>query len=334
MMSNKIKKIHDKFFKKILTDVEVAKSFFISFLDKEVLDLINIDSIQQKDVTFINDELSEAFADVVFRFELRDGSDAIYISILLEHKSNPEKYTPVQVLYYLAHTYYKQVITNRGKLEFILPLVYYHGTENWHYKPLPELFKNLPKNLLKYIPTHQTEFIDLYRVPDEELLMLSNLFLTSAMLALKYGKAPKKLFKKIDLIFGSINEASSKDNLLKSITIYFMQLIEEKDVIVEKAVKELPPKIKDFVMSTYDMILQKGMQKGKQEGIQEGAEKKAIIMIANLLETVQMPIEQVAEVAGVAPDLVNLVQEKMAAGKWKHPKTWTDEEWETYFDKA
>ena len=90
-------------------------------------------------------------------------------------------------------------------------------------------------------------------------------------------------------------------------------------------------------MSTYDMILQKGMQKeiqkGKQEGIQEGAEKKAIIMIANLLETVQMPIEKIAEVAGVSPDLVNHVQEKMTSGKWKHPKTWTDEDWEAYFDK-
>ena len=33
------------------------------------------------------------------------------------------------------------------------------------------------------------------------------------------------------------------------------------------------------------------------------------------------------------PDLVNLVQEKMAAGEWAHPKMWTDEEWEAYFDK-
>ena len=93
-------------------------------------------------------------------------------------------------------------------------------------------------------------------------------------------------------------------------------------------------------MSTYDMILQKGMQKGMQkgkqegfqEGIQKGAEKKAIIMVANLLETVQMPTEQIAEVAGVATDLVARVQEKMASGEWAHPKTWTDEAWDAYFE--
>ena len=269
-MPNKITKIHDKFLKKILTDIEIAKDFFISFLDEKVLDLIDINSIQQQDVTFINSELSEAFADVVFRFKLRDASGSIYISILLEHKSNPDKYAPVQVLYYLSHAYYKQVVVNEGELEFILPLLYYHGKENWHYKPLFELFKDVPEYLRKYIPTHQTEFIDLYRVPDAELITLSNLFLTSAMLTQKYSRDPKELFKKIGLIFGAINEASDKDDLVRSITVYFMQLIEEKDVNIEKAVEELPPNIKKFVMSTYDMILEKGMEKGMEKAIVEG----------------------------------------------------------------
>ena len=224
-MPKKINKIHDKFFKKILTDIDVAKDFFRSFLDKKVLDLINIDSIQHEDVTFINSELSEAFADVVFRFDLVSQlkGRSIYISILLEHKSNPDKYTSVQVLHYVSHTYYKQVVINDGELELILPLVYYHGKENWHYKPLSELFKGIPEYLRKYIPTHHTDFIDLYRVPDKELLILSNLFLTSALLTQKYSRDPKVLFKKIGLIFGSINEAMGKEDLIQSITVYFMQ---------------------------------------------------------------------------------------------------------------
>ncbi|HHB52146.1 MAG TPA: transposase, partial [Saprospiraceae bacterium] len=103
----------------------------------EVLALLDLETIQICDTSFINDDLRETFADVLFSFKLKGEDKELYISVLLEHKSVPDKNTPIQVLYYIAQAYYDQ-IQNGEKLQTVLPLVYYHGKKTWEYKPLDD----------------------------------------------------------------------------------------------------------------------------------------------------------------------------------------------------
>jgi len=253
------------------------------------LEQIDLDSIQLCDTTFINEELEEIFADTIFSFEYKDKrkrkrKEKMLIAILLEHKSRPYKYTPVQVAHYLTNIYINQ-IKNGQALQFVLPLVYYHGKEKWIYSPLSDLFEDIPEYFRKFIPTHHTEFIDLYRQTDEELLMLSNFLLSSALLTQKYSREPNALFEKINLIFGSINEVRDK-NLIQAIVVYYIHLIQEKDFDLTKNIKPLPPPVKNIIMSTYDMILEKGIEKGTEKiiisGYQNGASLEFLAKISGL----------------------------------------------------
>lgn len=118
----------------------------------------------------------------------------------------------------------------------------------------------------------------------------------------------------------------NKKDLVRTIVVYFMQQIKEKDVNVNRAIRERPTPVKEFIMSTYDMILQKGMQ--------EGVEKKAIITIANMLDALEIPTEQIARLTGVDIAMVELVQNKITSGEWATlPEHWTEEEWAAYFNK-
>ena len=171
--------------------------------------------------------------------------------------------------------------------------------------------------------------------------MLSNFLLTSALLTQKYSRDGKALLDKIELIFGSVNRGR-KENLIQAIVVYFMQLTEKQNVTLSDIVKPLPSPVKNIFMSIYDSILaegiekgiERGIEKGVEKGLEKGAEKKAIIMIANTLDMLEMSNSQIAHLAGVEVTLVKIVRDKMASGEWKtHPAEWDNEEWEAYFDK-
>ena len=259
-MAKKISKIHDKFFKKIMEDIEVAKDFLDSFLPDKIKTIIDLDTISPDKTSFINDELSESFADVIFSLNLRNKEEKVYISILLEHKSVVDKFTPVQVLYYLSQAYYTQ-IKNGEVMKIIIPLVFYHGEAEWKYVDLADLFLDIPQELKRYIPSHDTNFVDLYRIDDEELALMTNLFLSSALLTQKYSRDSDALLNKINLIFNSINKVKRK-NLIAAIIVYYIQLIEIKDIDLEEVINPLSSNIKNIFMSTYDMIIEKGIDKG------------------------------------------------------------------------
>jgi len=260
-----INNIHDKFFKNVLSDINIAKKFISSFLSPDVLQHINIETLQYAETDFLLQDLKEIFSDIVFTVNKKDDKE-IYISIILEHKSKPDDFTAVQLLLYIAYGYYKQYKNTRS-LQMILPIVFYHGKQKWIYKTIDDLLNDLPQELQEFIPAFKTVFIDLKNFSDEQLDSLGDALLTSILLLEKYAFKPDELAKKIKLIYEKLNSVSDR-NLLYPIIVYSMSLI--KIDIIKKIIKELPTPIKSNVMTAYDTLIQEGMEKGIQKGIQKG----------------------------------------------------------------
>jgi len=263
-----INNIHDKFFKNVLSDINIAKKFIASFLSPEVLQHINIETLQYAETDFLLQDLKEIFSDIVFTVNKKTDEE-IYISIILEHKSRPDDFTAVQLLLYIAYGYYKQY-KNTKSLQLILPIVFYHGKQKWIYKPIEDLLKDLPQELKRFIPTFKTVFIDLKNFSDEQLDSLGDALLTSILLLEKYAFKPDELAKKIKLIYEKLNSVGNR-NLLYPIIVYSMSLI--KIDTIKQIIQELPTPIKSNVMTAYDTLIQEGREKGIQEGIEKGLEK-------------------------------------------------------------
>ncbi len=91
MDNQNINNIHDKFFKSILSKTDVAKDFFKTFLPKDVLNVIDLNTLKFTKNSYIPSKLKETFADLVFECKLKNSEHSALISILLEHKSYPDK---------------------------------------------------------------------------------------------------------------------------------------------------------------------------------------------------------------------------------------------------
>ncbi len=264
----KIQNPHDKFFKSVLNDINIAKNFLSSFLPPDVLSHINIDTLQYVETDFLLPDLKEIFSDIVFTAN-KNGDKEIYISIILEHKSRPDDFTAVQLLLYIAYGYYKQY-KNTGSLQLILPVVFYHGKQKWIYRSIDDLLNEIPPALKRFTPAFKTVFIDLKTFSDEQLDSLGDALFTSILLLEKYAFRPKELGKKLRLIYEKLNSVSNR-NLLQPFIVYTLTLIEID--VIKQVIQDLPPPIKTNVMTAYDTLIQEGIQKGRKEGLEEGLEK-------------------------------------------------------------
>ncbi|MCB8942799.1 MAG: Rpn family recombination-promoting nuclease/putative transposase [Ardenticatenaceae bacterium] len=92
---------HDKFFKETFTRMEMARDFFANYLPEEITAVLNLDSLTLQSGSFVDPDLQEQFADLLYRVNLQDESE-VYLYLLLEHKSYPDPLTPFQLLRYLV----------------------------------------------------------------------------------------------------------------------------------------------------------------------------------------------------------------------------------------
>ena len=100
---------HDDFIRNILSNKEIAIEYFKSYLPDFVSERLDFSQLIQLPDTYLSDELKKTMSDIVYSCGLKGGKGSIKVSLLIEHKSHPDKYTPVKVGGYLFSAYQKQI---------------------------------------------------------------------------------------------------------------------------------------------------------------------------------------------------------------------------------
>ena len=86
---------HDRFFKEVLGNVANTQAFLETYLPPDVLQTIDVGTIQAEKDSFIEQDLKEFYADLLFRANIRNRE--AYVYILLEHKSYSDYNVGVQL---------------------------------------------------------------------------------------------------------------------------------------------------------------------------------------------------------------------------------------------
>ena len=136
-----IRNHHDAFFRQVFSQPEVAADFLANYLPAEVRNQLNLDHVELEQDSFIDDELREHFADLIFRVPLLDDSQGgvAFVYVLFEHKSYPEPLVAFQLLRYMVRMW-ERALREGNALPLIIPLVVYHGEQPWR---VPQTFGEL-----------------------------------------------------------------------------------------------------------------------------------------------------------------------------------------------
>jgi predicted transposase/invertase (TIGR01784 family) len=259
---------HDKFFKETFSRVEIAREFFQHHLPTAVVQTLALDTLTLQPSTFVDPELQEQFADLLYRVQLsQDPNDIAYIYLLLEHKSYNDPLTPFQVLRYMVRIWERD-LKEKARLHPIVPIVVYHGQEQWQAATeFGELFTG-DEALRRYWPHFSYELRDLSHLSDAEIV--GSLQLQIALLLLKYVLDPRleEHIRDIFMMFRELADAESAIEYLATVLYYIgnaaRHLTRPAMVTI---VQEILAEEENAVMQT---IAESWVEEGRQEGRLEG----------------------------------------------------------------
>jgi len=278
MAKSKINNPHDKFVKEMFADKQMALAFLETKLPDNILALVDLFTFTPINTSFINKNLNQYFADLIYKFKLKNADDELYISILIENKSVTDEYVLFQIIEYLGGAYRKQIQTKEFPIP-VLPFIYYHGNNDWHIREIKDFFLAYPKEILAYLPSFKYEFISLQSMSDEDIGKIDNKMLYAALMMQRHRNDSLVLESMLIHLFKSI-ENYTDWNFLHTIIVYSLNVTEISEEKIVEITETTDPNFKEIVMSTYDRILTKGIDLGIEKGIDLGIEKamkKAIL---------------------------------------------------------
>ncbi|WP_025321626.1 Rpn family recombination-promoting nuclease/putative transposase [Deferrisoma camini] len=291
---------HDRFFRDLFARPEAARDFVRHYLPTEVVECVDLNTLEPVPGSFVDPELREHLADAVFSVSLKDGSDA-YVYVLIEHKSHPDRFAAFQVLRYIVRLWERALReTGVNGLPAVIPVVLYHGRSEWRAPRDVGDLVEAPEGLAAYQPRLRYELCDLGRYGDEEIRGAA--ILQASLLVLKHIFR-EDLRQALPRALGLLRELVDTASGLEAVEVLLRYVTVATDTVgpadLERAVTEalgakgeeiMPTIAQKWIEQGMEKGLQRGLQQGLQQGLMEGQIKAAREDVIDALEARFEPV--------------------------------------------
>ena len=311
-MAEKIR--HDQLFKLVVGKKEAAKEVLQLTLPATIVQELDLESLELQNDKYVDENLKEFLADLVFSCRTKKKGKRVLISFILEHKSYVEPLPHVQLLQYLLNAYKRQLEQDkrRKKLTPVIPLVFYHGKQQWEVARFQDSFHLPNAEFGRYIPHFHYDLLDLSRLPDKKIQQLETQFLVGALMVMKHWYDQAYLLQQTEEIFIFVSgsrKSNQPNEIQKALFLYYFQCLKLSSKKFKAMLDNMSNEMQQEFKSTYDYFIEEGEAKGKAEGIAEGMEKretqKAVKVALSLFTDVpHLSNQQVASIAGLEESLV------------------------------
>ena len=270
---------------------QIALDYFRACLPANVLEKLDFSTLRQLPDTYVSKELQKSISDIVYTCKRAGGVGEVKISLLIEHKSYIDKYTPIQIGSYIFSGLLKQ-IADGEKPSLIIPILLYHGKARWEYKTLSSLFEGLEPEFSRFLPDYHFIFNNLGEIPDEQIQALHNKFLVASLLAMKYSVLKDQLSPLIPTILKLAGEM--EQNLQTSLIVYTFVNSELSEQQIIELMTSLPTQIKATVMSTLDVFVEKGRKEGIENAVRNLI-KQSLLTDEQIASALEVTVQYVAD---------------------------------------
>ncbi|MEA3496860.1 MAG: Rpn family recombination-promoting nuclease/putative transposase, partial [Bacteroidota bacterium] len=149
-MNNKKINTHDRFFKSLFSNKNGVREFVSKTISPSIVEKLDLNTLEIDNTEYLDNRLNSSFSDLVYNCKYGKSSN-VKISLLFEHKSQPEKFPHFQLLGYMLRIWELQIKQNK-ELTAVIPIIFYHGKKKWDNKGFEEYFGNIDNELQNFIP--------------------------------------------------------------------------------------------------------------------------------------------------------------------------------------
>ena len=279
-----LKQPHDKFFRSTFGQVKVASNFLSNYLPKDLVNIIDMSTLEPQKESFLDEGLREEFSDLLFKVNMNNKDSYIYL--LFEHKSYKDRMVIFQVLKYMVNIWESKIRSDKDKrkeagesnsgdieLPIILPLVVYHDKGEWTIKKtLGEMipsYSELPDDLKKYIPNFEYLLFDLSKFPKEEIKLQSESMISIKALTRARHASREEAIEILEEAIELIEKTEEKDQIAYYVSACIRYLLSVRDDISKEEMYEIAGRISteggELVMTVAEKLRQEGMELARKE---------------------------------------------------------------------
>jgi len=266
---------HDSFVKLVLSNPAAGQDFLNYFLPESLKGNLDIEKCVPSELSYLTESMRNRHTDLIFDVPIKGSGEGIRIAILIEHKSYKDEAVIFQLLEYLALGYRKQSREKKG-FRLIIPLLYYHGKQEWSPAGLSSYFIDIPGDLKPFLPEFSRIYIDLKNYSIDDIERLNNSLLRTALyiqLLRLQNMENKTILSRAFTTF----EYGQYRNYFSAIFVYAIKYLDLEKEEFEILVDEFPEEVKPEAMTLANRLKREGMEEGieigKKQGIEKGIEK-------------------------------------------------------------
>lgn len=278
---------HDDLFKAVFSITSEVVAFSKLYLPKFISKNLNYETLKIEPTTYVGENLKQYFSDIIYSVKWKDGK-SLQLSFLLEHKSYVPRNIYLQLHRYLTEIYNHQDAENK-QLQLVIPIVIYHGKEDWKQRGFTDYFDLPDENLNRYVPNFLYELIDLNQISDDLIINHSvGHYLQSTFLVFKHTKDKSFIEEYSQEIFIFVEQEldeAQKMFYLRSLLKYIFEVFKFKKQEFRNFTTKLNNMTRRVAGNLYDQLVEEGMAIGmeKTELIKEIDDKTRLLsqMIQN-----------------------------------------------------
>ncbi len=298
--SNELNNANDKFFKGMMSLVPVVRAYSEQFLPKNILDKLDLDTLEFDNTSYITDELSEFFADMVWQCRYKEGNEYANISFLHEHKSYKPTHPHFQLLDYIRGAWRMQM-GEKKKPSVIIPIVLYHGKTPWEVEPFDSYFGKIDPDFLRFLPCFDYILVNLQKYSDKTIKAFDSIFLQKSLLAFKHHV--DKIYLKIHIVELLVEGYDEKkddpiDRFIRMFGVYLSSISGLSSHEIVEEVNKSDNSLKSKAMSIFDEYELKGETRGEARGEARGiTQEKHNTIIRSWKNGIDIPM--ISNITGV-----------------------------------
>jgi len=300
MKNDQVINPHANFFEKIFSRMDVAIDFIKNYLPEQIVKRLDLTTIQVEKKSFIGNDLKTSQSDILFKVKIINGKD-IFLYVLIEHKSYPDRWVMLQLLGYIVKICEYQRDLNREKrkkirqenkqyqrpgnfgieteyLYPVIPVVLYHGASNWNItKNFSDLFFD-GDDYKDFLPNFQYQLIDTGNYPDGAfdggIVLQVSLTVMKHIFDKNFDEQIIKIFKMLADFIESNNEGI---NFLEILLRYIGSNKYQNKEYLKTTLKQAFSNKGDEMMKSFaDIWIDEGKEEGRKEGLLEDAREMVI----------------------------------------------------------
>jgi predicted transposase/invertase (TIGR01784 family) len=300
--SNNLNNPHDKFFKAIFSIRALVRACLIYFLPKDILDKLDLDTLEMDTTSYITEELAEFHADIVWRCAFKQGYQQSETGIIFEHKSYKPSHPHFQLWDYKRGAWRTQLLANQPLFSMI-PIILYHGQDKWEIDSFDSYFGKIEAEVLRFVPCFDYLLINLLNYSDEEIRKFQSVLLQKTLLAFKHASDADYIKNNIvELWLMGYENPQDEQTIffIRAFGVYLAAIskVSRKDVNEQLNLfnNNLNPNAMNFIEEFIEEGIEKGIEKGKKIAVYDAWKRgNSFELLANVFGLSVKAIEQIVE---------------------------------------